>query len=203
MRAERAPQALPLPGESRGPGFLCRVARYPGPRRSPGNKLALIATLLLAACSGAPQQPDKAQPPQDLEKAAIERGLIRNPADTDIAGLYARDTDRICIVPDQELGYRIGAFVDYGDRITCSGSGRASRVGEALHIEFGEDGSCSFDAKYDGDKIAFPGALPDGCNKYCAKRASYAGLEVARLSESAAEAAAMRDANGKRLCGGN
>ncbi len=167
------------------------------------TRAGLFLALLLAACSSGDKAPDnKAQPPQDLEKAAIERGLVRNPADTDIAGLYARDTDRICIVPDAELGYRIGAFVDYGDRITCSGTGRASRVGESLHIEFGEDGSCSFDARYDGDKIAFPGALPEGCNKYCAKRASYAGLEVTRLSESAAEAAAMRDANGKRLCGG-
>lgn len=166
------------------------------------KRAGLLLTLVLAACSGGEAPANKAEKPQDLEKAAIERGLVRNPADTDVAGLYARDTDRICIVPDEELGYRIGAFVDYGDRITCSGSGRASRVGESLHIEFGEDGSCSFDAKYDGDKIAFPGALPDGCNKFCAKRASYAGLEVIRLSESAAEAAAMRDANGKRLCGG-
>lgn len=93
------------------------------------KRAGLLLALLLAACSGGTKQADKAQPPQDLEKAAIERGLIRNPADTDIAGLYARDTDRICIVPDEQLGYRIGAFVDYGDRITCSGSGRASRVG--------------------------------------------------------------------------
>ena len=166
------------------------------------KRAGLFLALLVAACSGGAKQADKPQPPQDLEKAAIERGLIRNPADTDIAGLYARDTDRICIVPDEQLGYRIGAFVDYGDRITCSGSGRASRVGESLHIELGEDGSCSFDAKYDGDKIAFPGALPDGCNRYCARRASYAGLEVVRLSESATEASAMRDANGRRHCGG-
>jgi hypothetical protein len=165
--------------------------------------IGLLFALLLAACSGGSQPANKAQPPEDLEKAAIERGLVRNPADTDLTGLYARDTDRICIVPDAELGYKVGAFVDYGDRITCSGTGRASRVGEAVHIEFGNDGSCSFDARYDGDRIAFPGALPDGCNKYCAKRASYAGLEATRLSELSAEAAAMRDANGKRLCGVN
>lgn len=173
-----------------------------GSRPWPGNLPLLGLSLLLAACSGGKVPANAPEPPQDLEKAAIERGLVRNPADTDIAGLYARDTDRVCIVPDEALGYRIGAFVDYGDRITCSGSGRVSRVGAALHVEFGEDGSCSFDARYDGDKIAFPGALPDGCNKYCAKRASYAGMEVTRLSESAAEAAAMRDTNGKRLCGG-
>jgi hypothetical protein len=153
--------------------------------------------LLLAACSGA--SPEKAQAPQDLEKAAIERGLVRNPTDTEIAGLYARDTDRICIVPST-IGYRIGAFVDYGDGITCSGTGTASRVGETLHIELGSEQACGFDAKFDGDKITLPGALPEGCSKLCNRRASYAGLEVSRLSESAAEAAAMRDANGKRLC---
>lgn len=164
-------------------------------------KRAPVLLLALAACSGGNQPEQKAQAPQDLEKAAIERGLVRDPGDSEIAGLYARDTDRICIVPDRQLGYRIGAFVDYGDRITCSATGTVSRVGEALHVELGDDESCSFDARFDGEKISFPGALPDGCNKYCARRASYAGLEVARLSESAAEAAAMRDSAGKRLCG--
>lgn len=160
---------------------------------------ALLLLLLLAACSGG-QQAAKDQPPQDLEKAAVERGLIRNPGDTEIAGLYARDTDRICIVPTS-IGYKIGAFVDYGDGITCSGAGKASRVGETLHIELGGDDTCSFDAKFDGDKISLPGALPEGCSKFCTRRASYAGLEVNRLSESPAEAAAMRDGSGKRLCG--
>ncbi|RYE01890.1 MAG: hypothetical protein EOP61_09985 [Sphingomonadales bacterium] len=158
----------------------------------------LPALLMLAACSG--QQAAKDQAPQDLEKAAIERGLVRNPADTEIAGLYARDTDRICIVPTS-IGYKVGAFVDYGDGITCSGTGTASRVGETLHIELGAEGTCGFDAKFDGDKITVPGTLPGGCDKLCNRRASYAGLEVSRLSESPAEAAAMRDANGKRLCG--
>ncbi|WP_157073626.1 hypothetical protein [Sphingomonas soli] len=158
----------------------------------------LPGLLMLAACSG--QQAAKDQPPQDLEKAAIERGLVRNPADTEIAGLYARDTDRICIV-STSIGYKVGAFVDYGDGITCSGTGTASRVGETLRIELGAEGNCGFDAKFDGDKITVPGALPAGCDKLCNRRASYAGLEVTRLSESPAEAAAMRDANGKRLCG--
>jgi hypothetical protein len=163
---------------------------------------ALAAMLLLAACSGGTKQAAKAEQPQDLEAAAIERGLIRDPEDSEIAGLYARDTDRICIVPDKQIGYKIGAFVDYGDRITCSGAGTVSRVGETLHIELGEGDGCAFDARFDGDKILFPGALPDGCAKLCARRASFAGLEVARLSESVAEAEAMRDASGRRLCGG-
>ncbi|MEI9851755.1 MAG: hypothetical protein WDN24_13925 [Sphingomonas sp.] len=163
-------------------------------------KAALAALLLLGGCSGGGKAPENAAQPPDLESAAIERGMVRDPKDTEIAGLYARDTDRVCIVRDGS-GYRIGAFVDYGDRITCSGSGTVTRVGDALHVDLGKDSNCSFDARFDGDKIYFPGNVPDGCTKLCARRASYAGLEVSRLSESAAEASAMRDPAGKALCG--
>ena len=154
--------------------------------------------LALAACSGG-QNGGNVQAPQDLESAAIERGLVRDPDDSDLTGLYARDTDRVCVVRAGSA-YRIGAYVDYGDRITCSGAGTVERNGETLRIALGKEG-CSFDAQYDGDRIKFPGVLPDACKKLCARRASFTGLEVARLSESSAEAAAMRDASGRRLCG--
>ena len=160
--------------------------------------LALLL-LALAACSGG-KSPGNAAQPQDLESAAIERGLVRDPDDGEIEGLYARDTDRVCIAR-AGTGYRIGAYVDYGERITCSAAGTVSRSGETLRISLGQGDTCSFEARYDGDHIRFPGALSDGCKKFCARRASLAGLEVARLSESAAEATAMRDAGGRRLCG--
>lgn len=163
------------------------------------RRAAFLTALLLAGCSGgtpAGQQPGQ---PQDLESAAIARGMVHDPDDSNIEGLYARDTDRVCVVKAGS-GYRIGAYVDYGDRITCSGSGTVTRGGEALHIELG-GANCNFDAHFDGERIRFPGSMPAACAKLCARRASYAGLDVARLSESAAEAAAMRDASGKRLCG--
>ncbi|AJP71548.1 hypothetical protein [Sphingomonas hengshuiensis] len=160
---------------------------------------ALALLLVLAGCSGGGAPAQNGAQSQDLESAAIARGLVRDPADTEIVGLYARDTDRLCIVKSG-MAYRVGAFVDYGDRITCSGSGTVGRVGETLRIALGDRG-CSFDARFDGDKISFPGALPEACEALCARRASYAGLEVTRMSESSAEAAAMRDAAGRRLCG--
>ncbi|ATY31392.1 hypothetical protein [Sphingomonas psychrotolerans] len=158
----------------------------------------LALALLLAACSGG-QEGGNAPAPQDLESAAIERGLVRDPDDSDLTGLYARDTDRVCVVRAGSA-YRIGAFVDYGDRITCSGSGTVERSGATLKVALGKQG-CRFDAQYDGDRIKFPGTLPDACKPLCARRASFTGLEVTRLSESTAEAAAMRDASGRRLCG--
>ncbi|MCW3847719.1 hypothetical protein OF829_10750 [Sphingomonas sp. LB-2] len=167
------------------------------------RRTALALLLVLSACKGGNAPVENAAQPQDLESAAIERGMVRDPKDTEIAGLYARDTDRVCIVPDGQ-GYRIGAFVDYGDRITCSGKGTVSRAGETLRIDLGGEGDerCGFDAKFDGDKIYFPGNVPDACAKLCARRASYAGLEVARMSESVAEASAMRDSQGRQLCAG-
>jgi hypothetical protein len=161
-------------------------------------RAAAALLLLLGACSGGQPAAPKTEEPQDLESAAIERGLVRDPKDSEIAGLYGRDTDRLCILR-ADNAYRAGAFVDYGDGITCSGSGTATRAGETIHLELGE--GCSFDARFDGEKIRFPGALADTCAKLCTRRASFAGLEVSRMSESEAEAAALRDADGKRLCG--
>ena len=159
----------------------------------------ILTAAALAACS-----PDVPSAPlvsnaQDLEAAAIERGLVRDPQATEIAGLYARDTDRVCIVPDG-AGQRIGVVVDYGQGVACNARGAVVPSGERMRVTFSE--SCTFEARYDGERIAFPGRLPDGCQALCRGRASLAGLEVARLSESLAEARAMRDARGRLPCRG-
>lgn len=162
--------------------------------------------LLLAACSGGVPGSNTATP-QDLESAAIERGLVVNPDDSDLTGLYARDTDRVCVVRDRD-SYRIGAFVDYGEGLSCTGTGTVSRAGEALSVTLtgpktknGAGATCSFDARFDGAHIRFPATVPPECAKFCGPRASFAALSVERLSESAAEARALRSAEGKRLCG--
>lgn len=167
-------------------------------------KHALIVLLLLTACSGEAQKPSTARTtsPAGLEAAAIEAGVIADPASTDIAGLYARDTDRVCIVPNA-TAYRIGVFVDYGDDQACSGSGVISRAGENLKVDFPSAPGCSFAARFDGDRIVFPGQVPDACNALCEKRASVAALDVERLSESVSEASTLRDAKGKLLCTGS
>ena len=163
--------------------------------------VGLTAFLMLAACSGeAPLAPrPKASAAPDLESAAIASGVIADPANTDMTGLYARDTDRVCVVPDR-LNYRIGAFVDYGDQQNCSGSGTVTRVGEALHITFAAAPGCDFDARFEGDRIVFPGRMPQACEKLCGQRASFAALDVRRLSDSVSEAATLRDSKRRMLC---
>lgn len=171
------------------------------------RRLALVALALLAACHRPAPAPASSATPQGLEAAAIQAGVIPDPADTDITGLYAREADRLCIVPSA-TAYRIGVFVDVDEQQNCGGSGTVTRVGETLHVTLDTDGgdgggggaACSFDARFEGDRIVFPGRLPDACQKACSRRASLAALDVTRLSESVSEASTLRDARGRLLC---
>lgn len=160
---------------------------------------AILILPLLATCTDGAGQRMRAASVPDLETAAIAAGLISDPRSADLSGVYARDTDRVCVVPDR-LGYRIGAFVDYGDRLTCGGTGTVAQAGDAISIRFPSAPGCTFDARYEGDRIVFPGKLPRACQSLCSGRASLAALDVARLSDSVAEAATLRDARGRPLC---
>lgn len=149
--------------------------------------------LMLAGCS---QGAAPATDPEGaaLEQAAIARGVVRDAATAEPVGLYAREGDRLCVT-----GKRIGAFVDYGEGNGCSARGRFVREGERLRVDFGKD--CAFEARFDGDAVRFPGALPAGCEAACRGRASLSGLRFDRLSESGSEAVALRDPAGRGLCG--
>lgn len=172
-------------------------------------RAALAATLLaLSACGDAEQPAATPAPGHPLEQAAIERGLIPDPARAEPTGLYARDTDRLCVVPlgdgaEGEGGdaarYSIGAFVDYGEGLRCAASGQATLSADRLSIALG-DGECRFDALFDGDRIAFPADLPDACRAFCDDRASLSAVQVERLSDSRAEAGAFRLPDGRRPC---
>ncbi|MBB5709138.1 hypothetical protein [Sphingomonas xinjiangensis] len=164
-------------------------------------KALLALVLVLTGCSDGGGAGNAVGASADLESAAIARGLVRDPDAMRLAGLYARDTDRVCVRPRSGNTARIGVFVDYGDGITCSAAGSVRQEGETLHLSLGPGGGCAFEARFDGAAIRFPGTVPAECASLCAKRASLSGLEVSLLSESDAEAAALRDAGGRRLCG--
>lgn len=165
------------------------------------RRWAWAALLLVGGCRVDALAPTSTATPTGLEAAAIQAGVIPDPGNTDIAGLYARETDRVCVVPTA-TAYRVGVFVDYGDQQSCGGAGSVTRVGETLHLDFPAADGCSFDARFEGDRIVFPGRLPDACEKLCSRRASMAALDVSLLSGSVSEAATLRDGRGRLLCGG-
>ncbi|RZM27170.1 MAG: hypothetical protein EOP67_40650 [Sphingomonas sp.] len=166
-------------------------------------KRLLFALLLLAGCQRDDTLDRRATAtPTGLEAAAIQAGVIPDPASTDITGLYAREADRVCVVPSA-TGYRIGVTVEYDDREHCSGTGVVTRSGETLRVAFDTSraGGCSFDARFEGDRIVFPGRLPAGCQNLCTAHAAISGLALERFSESASEASTLRGPRGKLLCG--
>ena len=157
------------------------------------RRLALL--LLLTGCSGQPTSGQQPSDTEDLETAAIERGIIGDPGSTEIDGLYARDTDRLCIV-----GQRVGLTSDYGEGLSCNAAGTVKRSGDQLTLTVGD--GCTIAARWDGRQIVFPPNVDPACNRLCTGRASLAAFAVERLSDSVAEAAAMRDSQQKLPCSG-
>ncbi|MGN6279911.1 MAG: hypothetical protein ACTHM8_14485 [Sphingomonas sp.] len=132
-----------------------------------------------------------------LEQAAIATGVVRDPASADLTGVYASDPERVCVVPAARE-FRIGVTLDYGEGQQCSASGSLKRSGDKLKVDLGD--GCAFDARFDGQGIKFPGALPDACQRKCTGRATMAGLSVDTLSNSLSEATTLADAKGRALC---
>lgn len=178
----------------RDPSVTYQVA--PGVAAIAAGRLVLLAALLLAACGQDQQAPDT--PGARLEAAAAARGLVLQTAGGSLVGSWAEDTDRLCIVTAGK-GLRIGALVDYGEGQGCAATGEATRKRDVLRVRFGD---CQFEARFDGERISFPASLPPACDRYCTGRASLTALSVARLSDSASEAATLRAPNGRTLCGG-
>ena len=161
-------------------------------------RLVLVTALSLAACHAAPSAPPRGNTPGDrLETAAEAAGVVHGPALVDPIGLYARDTDRLCLAPDGAGTYRVGALVSYEGGQGCAASGTATRNGDRLEVALAD---CRFAARFEGDRVSFPAELPSACDAACTGRATLAALAVERLSDSPAEAAALRDGKGRALC---
>lgn len=153
--------------------------------------------LALAGCGRGAQQPvAPAGAGSALEQAAIARGLVENPGAIDPVGVFASDSDKVCIRAAAD-GYRIGASVDYGEGQACAASGSARGRG-LLDVRFGDD--CRFEARIEADRIRFPATLPAACDRACTGRASLAALTADRLSASGTEAASAVGPRGAPLC---
>ena len=159
----------------------------------------LMLALLITGC-GQVDPPEAATGAgAELERAAVAAGLVPDPARASIVGAWARDSDRICVVPDDDGRERIGVVIDYGEGNGCVGAGTVRRTGDRLAVDLEV---CRIDARFDGERISFPAEVEAGCARACRGNASLAALTVERVSGSASEAAALRAPSGRRLCTG-
>lgn len=162
------------------------------------RRFALL--LVLAGCDRAIEPvAQTAGAGQALESAAIDAGIVADPARLDPAGVYVSDTDQVCVVPTAGGGYAIGASVDYGEGQGCVARGTATGI-ETLAVDLGDD--CRVTVRFDGTRLTFPANVPAACARACTGRASLAALNAERLSTAPSEAAALRDPTGKPLCAG-
>lgn len=156
----------------------------------------LALALVLAGCGRAADRPDAGTAGAALERAAVARGVVADPARIDPVGLYASASDRLCVVPRGD-GYRVGASVDFGEGQGCFATGTATGR-STLDIRF--DAACRLTAAIEGDRVTFPATLPAGCDRFCTGRASLAALAADRISASAVEAASAATGDGKAMC---
>lgn len=161
------------------------------------RRLCWAAALLLAGCHRG--EPAAGNAPGDrLEAAAQAAGLVPDARNTSPVGSWAREGDRLCIVPGDAGRLRVGVSIDYGEGQQCAGRGTAERHEDEVTLRFGK---CRIDARYDGERIALPAQVAPACDALCTGRATLAAVAVERLSGSASEAAMLRSPAGQALCG--
>lgn len=165
------------------------------------------AALLLAGCdSGALLSGDDAAE-SDIERAAIDAGIVPDPATLDLEGLYEAgrepQNDRFCAVKSGD-DYNVGLYIYYGSDQYCEGQGTATLDNEIVSLrlkgESDDDALCEVEAVFDGTQIVLPGSISKDCRALCRQRASMAGVSIA-LIESGAEAALRAKGHDKKaLC---
>jgi len=160
---------------------------------------AVALALMLAGCTSQPATDAETGAGAALERAARASGIVSDPSRVVPTGVYASGEDKVCLVPQGDDRYRIGASVDLGEQQHCVGRGTA-RGRDKLDVQMEE--GCAFVASLDGDTIAFPAVLPAACDTMCEGRATLAALGATRLSDSVSEATRAVGSDGRPLCPG-
>jgi hypothetical protein len=139
-----------------------------------------------------------------MDEQAIQAGIMPDPDKVEFAGRFETrselGTDKFCAVGKGSKQFNVGFLAVSGAESKCEGTGSASVNGDKVRITLTGKGSCSFDARYDGIELRFPGAVESGCATYCSDRASLSGTHyfMIQSGDSAARNTLGRDI--ERLC---
>jgi hypothetical protein len=138
-----------------------------------------LALLCLSGCDGQTILVDGGSAGQQLDKKAIEVGIIPDPDNVTLSGRYETrselGTDKFCAVGEAGSQHKIGILAVFGPESKCEAQGTAQVKGEKVSLSLTNEDSCRFEAEFDGISIRFPGSMPEGCASYCTARASLAG----------------------------
>ena len=170
---------------------------------------APLLLLALAACGSEPAAletpPDPTGAGAALERSAIARGVIADPASIELEGRFERrsdlGTDKFCAVRAGDDRYRIGILASFGPGSTCEGQGEARPDGDGLALRFDAADGCELQASFDGDELRIDGRVPEACSALCDSRASLAGTSYYLVEPGAKAARRTVGGEAERLCG--
>jgi len=166
-----------------------------------------ILLLALAACGKNTLSPSTHETASGdaLDDQAVAVGIMPDPDDVEFAGRFETrsdlGTDKFCAVSNGTQQFNIGFLAVYGPESKCEGTGTATIKGQTVRVVLTGQGSCSFDARYDGIELRFPGTVESGCSTYCSANANLSGTHyfMVQPGDEAARQTLGRDT--ERLCG--
>ena len=140
-----------------------------------------------------------------LDEQAVAVGIMPDPDDVEFAGRFETrsdlGTDKFCAVSNGTQQFNIGFLAVYGPESKCEGTGTATIKGQTVRVVLTGQGSCAFDARYDGIELRFPGSVESGCSSYCSTNANLSGTHyfMVQPGDEAARQTLGREI--ERLCG--
>jgi hypothetical protein len=139
----------------------------------------------------------------ELDKQAIEKGLLPNPSSRSLAGQYETRSDlgidKFCAVESGNSS-RFGMLAVFGPESKCEGIGTAKFDGTRISLNFEGKKECAFAADYDGIVIRFPGSIGPGCASYCSPHASMSGTQYFLVEKGNESARRVLGRDIERLC---
>ena len=170
-----------------------------------GVILAVCLSLLAACGESTPiVSSDASSAGAELDRQAVAVGIMPDPDDLELAGRYEvrsdLGTDKFCAVSNGTKQFKVGFLAVFGPESKCEGKGTGTIKGDKVRIVLTGEGSCAFEARYDGIEVRFPGLVENGCASYCSERANLSGTHyfMVQPGDDAARGTLGRDI--ERLC---
>lgn len=168
----------------------------------------LLPLLLLAMTACGVQGEPKSEPGNsnvELDRAAIDAGILPDPKMTSFGGAYERTTelgfDRFCAVAREKDEYQVGFYASFGTESHCTGRGKAKVSGSKVSLTLGRTGSCAVEGSFDGQILRFDGKASARCAELCSQNAVLAGVSFPKVSDDRETALALTGRDGNQLCG--
>ena len=147
-----------------------------------------------------PERADATTASRALDAAAIASGQLADPTGRPV-GSYEADLDtgvaRMCVT-GTEPALAVGLLIADGAGGACLGRGTAEHSRERLRLRLG--GDCRIAATLEGGSAILPDTVPDGCRALCTGRATLDGAVLPKVSDAAAAARSLTDAQDRPLC---